>query len=52
MNQGHVRDASPGRGRYAFILAVGVGAVGMLMMHYPMIASGLARVQTDVGDTP
>ena len=51
MNQGHVRDASPGRGRHAFILAVGLGAVGMIMMHYPMIASGLARVQTDVGDT-
>ena len=51
MNQGHVRDASPGRGRHAFLLAVGVGAVGMIMMHYPMIASGLARVQTDVGDT-
>ena len=28
-----------------------MGAVGMIMMHYPMIASGLARVQTDVGDS-
>ena len=31
-------------------LAVGVGALGVLMAHYPMIFSGFRRLQTDLGD--
>jgi hypothetical protein len=31
-------------------LAIGVGALGVLMAHYPMIFSGFRRLQTDLGD--
>ena len=32
-------------------LAVGVGVLGVVMAHYPMIFSGFRRIQTDLGDT-
>ena len=32
-------------------LTVGVGVLGVVMAHYPMIFSGFARIQTDLGDT-
>ena len=32
-------------------LAVAVGVLGVVMAHYPMIFSGFARIQTDLGDT-
>jgi hypothetical protein len=42
---------SPNFGAVARIaLAVGVGALGVLMAHYPMIFSGFRRLQTDLGD--
>src|SRR5690242_13065432 len=48
-------DADPhGPSRIAVpevVLAVAVGAVGLLMAHHPMIVSGLALIQTDPGDT-
>src|ERR1700678_2044596 len=31
--------------------AVGIGALGVLMVHCPMILSGFWRIQTDLGDT-
>lgn len=39
------------RGWTGYVLAAAVGAVGLAMAHFPMIASGLRQVQTDVGDT-
>jgi hypothetical protein len=42
---------SPNFGAVARIaLAVGVGALGVLMAHYPMIFSGFRRLQTDLQD--
>ncbi len=32
-------------------LALGIGVLGVVMAHYPMIASGFRRIQTDPGDT-
>lgn len=32
-------------------VTVGVGVLGVVMAHYPMIFSGFARIQTDLGDT-
>jgi hypothetical protein len=32
-------------------LAVGVGLLGVVMAHYPMIGSGFRRIQTDLGDS-
>ena len=32
-------------------LAVAVGTLGVVMLHYPMIFSGFRRIQTDLGDT-
>lgn len=42
-----------GRGRVlaGWALTVGLGAVGSMMAHGPMIASGLSRIQADVGDS-
>jgi hypothetical protein len=51
MAQESVQDVPAWRGWAAFVLAAGVGAVGVIMMHYPMIVSGLARVQVDIGDS-
>jgi hypothetical protein len=39
------------RGWHAYVLAAGIGAVGLLMMHHPMILSGLRRVQVGLGDS-
>ena len=41
----------PQRRGTAFALAAGVGVVGIIMMHYPMIVSGLRRMQINVGDS-
>ncbi len=35
----------------AYALAASVGALGLMMMHHPMIFSGLRRVQVDLGDS-
>src|SRR5436190_653622 len=35
----------------AYLFAAGVGAIGLLMAHHPMLLSGLRRVQVDVGDS-
>ena len=32
-------------------LALGIGVLGVVMAHYPMIVSGFRRIQTDLGDT-
>lgn len=32
-------------------LTVGIGVVGIMMAHHPMIVSGFAQIQTDLGDT-
>ncbi len=47
-------DVAEGGGRRdwaGYVLAVSVGAVGMLMLHHPMILSGLRLVQVDLGDS-
>jgi hypothetical protein len=31
--------------------AVGIGVLGVAMVHHPMILSGFARIQTDLGDS-
>ena len=46
-----VRDVPRQRRGTAFALAAGVGVVGIIMMHYPMIVSGLRRMQINVGDS-
>jgi hypothetical protein len=35
----------------AYAVAAGIGIVGILMAHHPMILSGFRRVQVDVGDS-
>ena len=35
----------------AYAFAMGIGIVGILMAHHPMILSGFRRVQVDVGDS-
>src|SRR5215472_9256094 len=43
-------DGNPGSiGRAAW--ALGIGVLGLAMVHHPMILSGFARIQTDLGDT-
>jgi hypothetical protein len=55
MTSPSIENGDPGRGRpgsaAAVVAVFGLGLVGMLMAHHPMILSGLRRVQTDRGDT-
>ena len=44
-------EGHSGHGWTGYVLAAAVGAVGLTMAHFPMVASGLRRVQADVGDT-
>ena len=40
------------RGRcHGYVLAVVVGALGVLLVHHPMLLSGLRRMQVNLGDT-
>ena len=33
------------------ILVLGIGVLGLVMAHHPMLCSGFRRIQTDLGDT-
>ena len=35
---------------FRIALAVGIGVLGVVMAHYPMISTGFRRIQTDLGD--
>jgi hypothetical protein len=36
---------------YRCAWAIGIGVLGVVMVHHPMILSGFARIQTDLGDS-
>ncbi len=43
--------ASGRRDRAGIVLAIAIGAAGLMMMHHPMLVSGLGRIQVDLADS-
>ena len=45
------RSGPNARYLFHFVMAIGVGVLGIIIAHHPMIASGFRRIQTDLSDS-
>src|SRR5271156_2661000 len=45
------RSGPNARYLFRFVMAIGVGVLGIIIAHHPMILSGFRRIQTDLADS-